>query len=141
VASPMTDAARNIMAAPVYTVAYDTPVRAALRELEERGVGALVVEDAGGAPLGVVTRAALSRAASGTAASRSDLAAGEVMAAGVPAVAGDASIDAVARRMVELGAERIFVEVAGRIAGVIGAAEMARAVVMRRIATPLRQGM
>ena len=115
--------------------------------LEDLDVSALAVLDAGGDPIGVVSRTDLLKAGrvtsgSGGHASRRlltipDVRVTEVMATPVATIPASASLAEAGRRLVETRVHRLFVTDKDRSVGVLSTFDLAQATIDTRLTTPL----
>jgi CBS domain-containing protein len=142
--------AHDLMTSDVVTVPPDTPVISVARLLAERGISAVPVTDAEGAPLGVVTEADLIRRLAGEEDPRPSWFSGlfgdaaaqaeryarthgararDVMSSEPLAVPPDATAAQVASRMEEHNVRRLLVVQQGRLVGIISRADLLRALV------------
>lgn len=137
------------MASPVAAVSVDTPLDAAYEVMVERGVSALPVVDKNGRAAGVISRTDLLRVGRLEPASLAGVRPLELpsdavsihMHAGVVVLPKEATMREAATLMVDHKIHRVYIEEAGKLAGVVSTEEVLLALRTLRILTPLREVM
>ncbi|GIH71790.1 CBS domain-containing protein [Sphaerimonospora thailandensis] len=107
---------KEIMTAPVVTVAEDTPVPAVAALLRSRRISAVPVVDAGGAVVGLVSDYDLLARQGATAA--------EVMTSAVICVTEDTDVDEVRHLLVDRRIRRVPVLAGGRLVGIVSRSDV-----------------
>ncbi len=127
------------MTTPIRMVDRKTPAVDAERILEQYSMSALGVSD-GGALVGVVTRTdllATSSAEPGETLRLSDDPIEELMTAHPITISADTDLSTIARKMLDEHIHRVFVEKDGAPVGVVSTRDLVRAVVEKRVRTPV----
>jgi len=137
------------MSAPVATVTAGTRLSDAWQRLDERQISSLAVVDAGGQPVGVITRSDLLRIGRREAGARGDVAllelpdrpVADAMTTGIRSVAPADPVSTAAALMNRHDIHRVFVVDGGSLAGVISTLDVMRAIRDDRQRTPIAEHM
>lgn len=137
------------MQEPVITVPEGAPLTEVHRVLAERQISCVPIVDAGGAPVGVLSRTDLLRIGRLTTKTRGrgmllslpHQTAREAMHTGVFTVAPDTQVAQAANVLVKRHIHRLFVEDGGQLVGVLSTKDLLLAIRDKRVATPIREVM
>jgi CBS domain-containing protein len=140
--------AKDYMSSPVYRTSTDTLLDEVDRRMQEQDVSALVVEDHGGMPVGVISRSDLiaeARGVENTGRYRTlelpEKPAGAAMTHELVFVQPDEPLGRLARMMSKQNIHRVFVQQDDVLLGVVATHDIVRAVRDTRLTTPLAEVM